>query len=117
VGVTIAADPPRLAGVGEHLLLLAAGRPVLAGDIDDLIAGYARLTGPRADLPPSPGRIISVRHTDRQSTFLVALPAGPLPGVVAPGWRSEPLSLEDVVFTYLTTSAAPRRAEATAAAA
>ena len=105
-----------LAGVGEHLLLLSAGRPVLAGDVDDLFAGHARLTGPRADLPPSPGRIISARHTDRQSTFVVELPAGPVPAVVAPGWWSETLSLEDLVFTYLTTSAVPRRAEATAAA-
>jgi ABC-2 type transport system ATP-binding protein len=105
-----------LAGVGEHLLLLADGRPVLTGDIDDLIAGHARLTGPRADLPPSPGQIISARHTERQSTFIVELPDGPLPAIVAPGWRSETLSLEDLVLTYLTTSTAPRRAPATAAA-
>ncbi len=67
-----------LAGVGEHLLLLSAGRPVLTGDVDDLLAGHARLTGPRADLPPSPGQIISGpahrtavhvhRHTPRRAT-------------------------------------------------
>ena len=43
-----------LAGVGEYLLLLAAGRPVLAGDIEELVASHVRLTGPRADLPPCP---------------------------------------------------------------
>jgi ABC-2 type transport system ATP-binding protein len=105
-----------LAGVGEYLLLLAAGRPVLTGDVDELIAGHARLTGPRGEQPPSPGRIISAQHTDRQSTFVVELPAGPLPAIVAPTWRSETLSLEDLVFTYLKTSTAPHGTEAMAVA-
>jgi ABC-2 type transport system ATP-binding protein len=105
-----------LAGVGEHLLLLAAGRPVLTGDVDELIAGHIRLTGPRAERPPSPGRIVSAQHAERQSTFVVELPSGPLPPMVAPGWNSGTPSLEDLVFTYLKANAAPRDVEALAAA-
>lgn len=105
-----------LAGVGEYLLLLAAGRPVLTGDVDELVAGHARLVGPRAERPPSPGRIVSAQHTERQSKFIIGLPSGPLPTMVAPGWRSETLSLEDLVFTYLKTSTTPRDMEALAAA-
>jgi ABC-2 type transport system ATP-binding protein len=105
-----------LAGVGEYLLLLAAGRPVLTGDVDELVAGHARLIGPRSDLPPSPGRIVSARHTERQSTFIVELPAGPPPAIVAPGWHGDTPSLEDLVFTYLKTSVTPRGAVAMAVA-
>jgi ABC-2 type transport system ATP-binding protein len=98
-----------LAGVGEHLLLLAAGRPVLAGDVEELLSRHARLSGPRADRPPSPGDIIQAQHTERQSTFIVKLPDAPLPPVVAPGWHSQPVSLEDLVLTYLKTTVKPRR--------
>jgi ABC-2 type transport system ATP-binding protein len=104
-----------LAGVGEHLLLLAAGRPVLAGDVEELLSSHARLTGPRADLPPSPGEVIQAQHTERQSTFIVKLPDAPLPPVVAPGWRSQPVSLEDLVLIYLKTTAKPRRTAEAAA--
>jgi ABC-2 type transport system ATP-binding protein len=97
-----------LAGVGEHLLLLAAGRPVLCGDIEELLAGHVRLAGPRADLPPSPGTIVQAQHTERQSTFIVRLPCTPVPPAVAPGWRSARLTLEDLTLAYLKTPAMPR---------
>ena len=76
-----ALDPivAELAGVGEYLLLLAAGRPVLAGDIEELVASHVRLTGPRADLPPCPGEIVQAQHAERQSTFIVRLPGQPAP--------------------------------------
>lgn len=99
-----------LASVGEHLLLLAAGRAVLCGDIEELLAGHVRLTGPRADLPPSPGTIVQAHHTERQSTFIVRLPDAPAPPAVAPGWSSAPLTLEELTLAYLKTSAKPRPA-------
>jgi ABC-2 type transport system ATP-binding protein len=99
-----------LAGVSDHLLLLAAGSPILTGDVDDLLAGHTRLTGPRADQPPGPGTVVSAQHTGRQSTFIVRTPgADPAPPVVAPGWSAQPLSLEDLVFTYLKTSGKARQ--------
>lgn len=99
-----------LTGVGEHLLLLAAGRPVLCGDIEELLADHVRLTGPRADLPPSPGTIVQAQHTERQSTFIVKLPGTPVPPAVAPGWSSAPLTLEELTLAYLKTPAKPRPA-------
>ncbi|MEE4545100.1 ABC transporter ATP-binding protein [Streptomyces sp. V4-01] len=105
-----------LAGVSDHLLLLAAGRPVLAGDVEELLAGHTRLSGPRADLPPSPGAIVSAQHTARQSTFVVRTPdAAAATPVVAPGWNAQPLSLEDLVVTYLKSSAATRTSTEAAA--
>ncbi|MEV6009712.1 ABC transporter ATP-binding protein [Streptomyces sp. NPDC051976] len=99
-----------LAGVSDHLLLLAAGHPILTGDVDDLLAGHTRLSGPRADQPPGPGTVVSAQHTGRQSTFIVRTPveAG-APPVVAPGWSAQPLSLEDLVFTYLKSSGKARQ--------
>jgi ABC-2 type transport system ATP-binding protein len=99
-----------LAGVGEHLLLLAQGRPVLCGDIEDLLADHVRLAGPRADLPPGPGTIVQARHTERQSTFVVRLPGAPVPPAVAPRWSSAPLTLEELTLAYLKTPAKSRPA-------
>jgi ABC-2 type transport system ATP-binding protein len=105
-----------LSGVGDHLLLLDAGRPVLIGDVERLLADHVRLTGPQADRPPGPGTIIEARHTGRQSTFVVRLPDAPAaPPVVAPGWSSQPLSLEQLVLTYLKAPGrAPQALEAAA---
>jgi ABC-2 type transport system ATP-binding protein len=104
-----------LAGVGDYLLLLASGRPVLTGDVDELRAEHQRFTGPLADAPPSPGQIIQAQHTDRQSTFIVRLPASPVPAAVAPGWQSQNLSLDDLVLTYLrATGPQPRTLKAAA---
>ena len=94
-----------LSGVGEYLLLLEAGRPVLTGDVEQLLTCHLRLTGPRADRPPSPGTIVQAQHTDRQSTFVVRQPdAAVAPAVVAPGWTAQPVSLDQLVLTYLKAS-------------
>ena len=94
-----------LSAVGDHLLLLEAGRPVLTGDVEQLLTCHLRLAGPRADRPPSSGTIVQAQHTDRQSTFVVRLPdAAVAPAVVAPGWTAHPVSLDQLVLTYLKAS-------------
>jgi len=99
-----------LSGVGDHLLLLDAGRPVLTGDVEVLLDSHRRLTGPRADLPPGPGAIVQAQHTDRQSTFVVRQPDGPaVHAVVAPGWTVQPITLDELILTYLKASAAAHR--------
>ncbi|GAA4244873.1 ABC transporter ATP-binding protein [Dactylosporangium darangshiense] len=99
-----------LSGVGDHLLLLDAGRPVLTGDVEELLDSHLRLTGPRADRPPSPGAIVQAQHTDRQSTFVVRQPAGPAaPAIVAPGWTARPITLDELILTYLKASAKTHR--------
>jgi len=95
-----------LSGVGDHLLLLDAGRPVLTGDVEHLLARHLRCTGPRADRPPVPGTILQVQHADRQSTFVVQLPdAAVPPAIVAPGWTAQPVSLEELIVTHLKAAA------------
>jgi ABC-2 type transport system ATP-binding protein len=99
-----------LSGVGDHLLLLDAGRPVLSGDVEQLLARHLRFTGPRADRPPTPGTILQAQHADRQSTFVVQLPdtAG-TPAVVAPGWTARPIPLDQLIITHLKASATPQQ--------
>ncbi len=95
-----------LSGVGDHLLLLDAGRPVLTGDVYELLDGHVRFTGPRADLPPGPGTVVQAQHTDRQSTFVVRQPAAPTAhAVVAPGWTAHPITLDELILTYLKAPA------------
>jgi ABC-2 type transport system ATP-binding protein len=99
-----------LSGVGDHLLLLDAGRALLTGDVDELLDSHLRLTGPRADRPPGPGQILQAQHTDRQSAFVVRQPAGPVaPAIVAPGWTARPITLDELILTYLKASATTHR--------
>lgn len=99
-----------LSGVGDHLLLLDAGRPVLVGHVEELLARHLRFTGPRADRPPTPGTILQVQHADRQSTFVVQLPdATVAPAIVAPGWTAQPISLDEMIITHLKASDRARK--------
>ncbi|MFI6130189.1 ABC transporter ATP-binding protein [Micromonospora sp. NPDC051141] len=94
-----------LSGVGDHLLLLDAGRAVLAGDVEELLDSHVRLTGPRADQPPGPGAIVQAQHTERQSTFVVRQAAPPTAhAVVAPGWTAQPITLDELILTHLKAS-------------
>jgi ABC-2 type transport system ATP-binding protein len=99
-----------LSGVGDHLLLLDAGRPVLAGDVEDLLARHLRFTGPRSDRPPAPGTILQAQHADRQSAFVVQLSGAVVaPAIVAPGWTAQPISLEQLIITHLKASDRARK--------
>jgi ABC-2 type transport system ATP-binding protein len=89
-----------LAGVGDHLLLLSQGRGKLDGDIEELLAQHARLTGPRADAPPVEGEIVQAQHTERQSTFVIRTLLGADTPLAEP-WRAQPVTLEDLVLAYL----------------
>jgi ABC-2 type transport system ATP-binding protein len=93
-----------LAGVGDHLLLLAHGRAVVDGDTEELLGQHVRLTGPRADRPPVDGAVVHEQHTASQSTFVVRTLLGPATAIGAEGWTGHPVGLEDLVLAYLRTS-------------
>ncbi|MEU4742723.1 ABC transporter ATP-binding protein [Actinosynnema sp. NPDC023658] len=90
-----------LAGVADHLLLLAHGRLLAGGDLDELLAGHVSYTGPRSDTPPALGEVVLARHHDNQSTFLVRLPEGQPRPAVAGRWVERPVTLEDYVLGQL----------------
>lgn len=85
--------------VCDYLLVLVAGRVVLSGDVDELLASHHRLTGPRRDTPRLPANqsVIEESHAERQSTLLVRTD-GP---VFDPAWTVTPVTLEDLVLAYM----------------
>ncbi|MCP2324304.1 ABC-2 type transport system ATP-binding protein [Hamadaea flava] len=85
--------------VCDYLVVLVASQIRVAGDVDDLLAGHFRLSGPRQDRTglPQGVQVIEESHVERQSTFLVRAD-GPLhPG----SFTVDPLSLEDLVLAYM----------------
>ncbi|GAB2739308.1 ABC transporter ATP-binding protein [Amycolatopsis magusensis] len=85
--------------VCDHLIVLVDSQVRLTGEVEDLLASHHRLSGPRRDLGTLPGdqEVISVSHTERQTTLLVRT-EGP---ILDPAWTVGRLGLEDLVLAYL----------------
>ncbi len=89
--------------VCDYLVVLAASRVQVAGDVDALLASHHRLIGARRDPASLPGdqEVIQASHTDRQSTLIVHSRQP----VLDPAWTVEQLSLEDLVLAYMSQAA------------
>ena len=89
--------------VCDYLVVLAASRVQIAGDVDALIASHHRLIGPRRDPAslPSDQEVVQASHTDRQSTLIVQTRHP----VLDPTWTVEQLSMEDLVLAYMSQAA------------
>lgn len=90
--------------VCDHLILLAAARPVICSDIDDLLATHKLLTAPSRDTKAieRQHQVINVVRTPREVAITVKL-TGP---VLDPAWEVHDLGLEDIVLAYLSRDAA-----------
>jgi ABC-2 type transport system ATP-binding protein len=97
--------------VCDHMVLVAASRVQLCGDIDELLASHKLLVGPRKDTTvlERTHTVVQATRTDRQSTMLVLL-GGP---VIDPAYEVSDVSLEDLVLGYMGAEAAPARAHFT----
>jgi ABC-2 type transport system ATP-binding protein len=84
----------------DYLIVLVDSRIEVAGDIDTLLSTHYRLTGPLRDTArlPADQHVISARHTDRQSTFLVRTDEP----IHDPAWTVTQLTLEDIVLAYMS---------------
>ncbi|WP_460073483.1 ABC transporter ATP-binding protein [Streptomyces sp. YKOK-I1] len=91
----------------DHVIVLVDSRVQVAGDLDELLAGHRRLTGPRRDPAtlPSDVHVITASHTERQTTLVVRAD-GPLHD---PSWTVSPLGLEDIVLAYMARPGSPVR--------
>jgi ABC-2 type transport system ATP-binding protein len=89
--------------VCDYLIVLAASRVQVAGEVDALLAGHHRLIGGRRDPASLPDgqQVIQASHTDRQSTMIVQTRHP----VLDPAWTVEQLSLEDLVLAYMSQAA------------
>src|ERR1700728_4019666 len=90
--------------VCDHLILLAASRVQLCGDIETLLAEHRILTGPRQDTTAIARTHTIVREeiTARQTTLLLRL-NGP---VIDPAWAVVEPNLEEIVLGYMSQDAA-----------
>jgi ABC-2 type transport system ATP-binding protein len=85
--------------VCDQLILLAASRVQLCGDIDTLLAQHKVLVGPRKDTAPieRTHEVVQTVTTARQSTLLIRL-NGP---VVDPAYQTEDVTFEELVLAYM----------------
>jgi ABC-2 type transport system ATP-binding protein len=89
--------------VADHLILLAASRVQLCGDIDALLAEHQLLIGPRKSTTTieKTRTIVQAVRTPRQITLLVR---GNAP-VIDPDWESTDVGLEEMVLGYMDQGA------------
>lgn len=90
--------------VCDYLVIITGGRVQLAGEMDELLSTHHLLVGPRVngDVELTGLELIKASHAERQSSLWVR---GPLVHL-ADGWRAEPVSLEELVITYLSVPGA-----------
>lgn len=91
----------------DYIIVLVSSRVQVAGEVEELLAGHHRLTGPRRDAArlPADQHVVSASHTDRQSTFIVRT-RGP---VLDPAWTVSGVDLEDLVLAYMSADAEAAR--------
>lgn len=82
--------------VCDHLIVLAAARVELAGDVADLLAVHYRLTGTPGDLPAG-AEVIHADRTARETTVILRS-TEPIAG-------ADHADLEDVGLAYMTRAA------------
>jgi ABC-2 type transport system ATP-binding protein len=88
--------------VCDYLIILAAARVQLVGDIGEMVAAHKRLIGPRRDSEAvasvrSVHHVVEEQHTERQTMLLVRVNGQ----MFDPSWQVHEVSLEDIVLAYL----------------
>jgi len=88
--------------VCDHLVVLAASRVQVAGNVDALLTSHRRLSGPRRDPAtlPASQEVIQESHTDKQSVFLVRT----TDRILDPAWTVRPVTMDDLVLAYMSRS-------------
>jgi ABC-2 type transport system ATP-binding protein len=91
--------------VCDHLILLAASRVQLCGDIDTVLAEHQVLIGPRRDTTAieKAHTLVQAVRTARQTTLLIRR-NGPL---IDPAFEAADVGLEELVLGYMGQDGAP----------
>jgi ABC-2 type transport system ATP-binding protein len=90
--------------VCDHLILLAASRVQLCGDIDTVLAEHQVLIGPRKDTTAveKAHTLVQAVRTARQTTLLIRRKGS----LVDPAWEAADVGLEELVLGYMGQDAA-----------
>jgi ABC-2 type transport system ATP-binding protein len=88
--------------VADYLIVLAAGRLQLAGEVDDLLASHHVLTGPahETDTFARHHRVIQTKRGQSQAHVLIRT-TGEGTNPAQPGWLAHPTTLQELVMAYL----------------
>ena len=94
--------------VCDYLILLAASRVQLSGDIDTLLAEHQVLVGPRKDTTAieRDHTLVQAVRTARQTTLLIRR-HGP---VIDPAFEAADVGLEELVLGYMGQDGPPASA-------
>ncbi len=86
----------------DYLVIMSTSRVQLSSRVDFLLQSHKMLVGPseRMESLARTHTIVAVNGTGRQCTLLVQT-RGPL---LDPAWQVHPVSLEDIIFAYLSQS-------------
>jgi ABC-2 type transport system ATP-binding protein len=96
-----------LENVCDYLVVLAASRVQVTGEVEGLLASHHLLTGPRRDPAslPADQEVIEASHTDRQSTLLVRTDKP----ILDPTWTVGQVSVENLVLAYMAQARTAER--------
>ncbi len=88
--------------VCDYLVVLAAGRVQVAGEVDDVLATHRMLIGPSAEAPDLLARlpVVRTRLAGRQAQLLARLDGHP-DAALPRGWEAHALGLEELVLAYM----------------
>ena len=93
-----------LPGISDHLLLLAAGRLLLDGAVDDLLSTHVRRVGLAQPPTPGTGGVVAAEPVGRGWSAVIRLPSAESL-VAGPNGAVQPVTLEELVLAYLARSA------------
>jgi ABC-2 type transport system ATP-binding protein len=98
--------------VCDHLILVAAAKVQLCGDIEEVVADHKVIVGSRRDTAAlrRAHTVVQITNTPRQTTALVRL-NGPL---IDPGWEVLEPDLEELILAYMGGHAGDASAALTA---
>ena len=93
-----------LANVCDFLIVIVAGRLLLAGDLDDLLAQHRWIVASTDDVAhlPSSVEVVTAYRQDRNARLLVRTTES----LLNPGLITSPVDLNDLVLAYLETKTA-----------
>jgi ABC-2 type transport system ATP-binding protein len=87
--------------VADYLVLLSGGQVQLMGEISELVAGHAMMSGPAADADRLAAgfAVVQRQRAGGQADLLVR--TGRSQGATREGWESTAVTLEELVLAYL----------------
>jgi ABC-2 type transport system ATP-binding protein len=90
--------------VADYLVLVSDGSIQMAGEVDDLVAAHALLSGPASDVDRYTGRWNVVHASRGGAQAYVLVRSNGVSDFVPPRWEVHPVSLEELALFYLRES-------------